>query len=197
MILDSGDRTEFDTGAVRDFGSKGDMSLVPWLAVMRLSKHCQDGAEKYGKNNVRKGIPQSSFVSSAMRHLAKYAEGMRDEDHLVASFWNIGWALEQEEQGRDELMDLFWQMNEKAMDDKLKQDAEHEARVNEVMEKTFSKVDNLDQLLGCDVVDLQTAMKELLEAYEEQKAKLELVEKELNEKTKRLYEIENEMFTGV
>ena len=96
MIKDSGDRTQFATGAVRDMGSdKGRCDLVPWNAVMDLSKHCEAGAKKYGENNVRLGIPAHSLYDSAMRHLMKWFNGWDDEDHLVAAFWNIAWLLEQ------------------------------------------------------------------------------------------------------
>lgn len=38
MIKDSGDRTEFNTGAVRDMqGGKGDMLSLPMAALLRLS----------------------------------------------------------------------------------------------------------------------------------------------------------------
>jgi hypothetical protein len=97
MIKDSGERTEFETGAVRDMHKgKGRMDLLPLLGVMEVAKHCEEGAEKYGERNVNKGVPQHSLLDSAMRHLAKYMEGYDDEDHLRASAWNILWALEQE-----------------------------------------------------------------------------------------------------
>ena len=38
MIKDSGDRTQFDTGAVRDMhAGKGRMDLLPWAAIMEVS----------------------------------------------------------------------------------------------------------------------------------------------------------------
>ena len=61
MIKDSGDRTQFDTGAVRDMhAGKGRMDLLPLSAIIELSKHCEEGALKYGEHNVDKGIPQHS-----------------------------------------------------------------------------------------------------------------------------------------
>lgn len=52
MIKDSGDRTEFETGAVRDMHSgKGRMDLMAWDALLEVSKHCEEGAEKYGEHN--------------------------------------------------------------------------------------------------------------------------------------------------
>ena len=89
-IKDSGDRTLYDTGARRDLRSgKGRYDLLPVLATMRLAKHFEGGAIKYGIRNWEKGIPLSSYMDSAMRHLYKYLVGMRDEDHLVACVWNL------------------------------------------------------------------------------------------------------------
>lgn len=89
-IKDSGERTEFATGAVRDMHTgKGDMASVPWEAILRLSVHYENGAKKYDRWNFRKGIPVSSFIDSACRHLAKYQCGMDDEDHLAAAAFNV------------------------------------------------------------------------------------------------------------
>lgn len=76
MIKDSGDRTEFETGAKRDMhAGKGRMDLLPWYGIMEVSKHCEEGALKYGEHNVDKGIPLHSLLDSASRHLAKYMVG--------------------------------------------------------------------------------------------------------------------------
>ena len=70
MIKDSGERTEFGTGAVRDMHSgKGRMDLLPWEALVEVSKHCEEGALKYGERNCEKGIPIHSLIDSAFRHL--------------------------------------------------------------------------------------------------------------------------------
>lgn len=113
QILDSGDRTEFSTGAKRDMHEgKGRMDLLPWSAIIELSKHCEQGALKYGEHNVDKGIPQHSFIDSAFRHLAKYTRGDKDENHLVAALWNVAWAVEQTVT-KPELNDLIWNRSEK------------------------------------------------------------------------------------
>jgi hypothetical protein len=106
MIKDSGDRTEFTTGAVRDMHTgKGRMDLLPVTAIIELSKHCENGALKYGERNVDKGIPQHSLIDSGLRHLFKYLRGDKDENHLVSALWNIAWAVQQEIE-RPELNDL-------------------------------------------------------------------------------------------
>lgn len=94
MIKDSGDRTEFETGAVRDMhGGKGRFDLLPWAAIWEVAKHCENGAIKYGEGNVALGIPTHSLLDSAFRHLSRYMEGETDEPHLVAAAWNILWAI--------------------------------------------------------------------------------------------------------
>lgn len=107
-IKDSGQRSEFPTGAVRDMSEgKGRMDLLCWNAIMEVSKHCEEGAKKYGENNVDKGIPMHSLADSAMRHMAKFIAGHKDEDHLRAAAWNILWALEFRET-KPELNDLYY-----------------------------------------------------------------------------------------
>lgn len=116
-IKDSGERREFKTGAVRDMhDGKGRMDLMPWYAVMEISKHCENGAKKYGEHNVDRGIPLHSFVDSAFRHLAKYVDGWVDEPHLVAAAWNLLWAI-QTEVKHPELKDIPWQENAGAKDE--------------------------------------------------------------------------------
>jgi hypothetical protein len=101
-IKDSGERREFSSGAVRDMSAgKGLMIAMPWRALLRLSKHYENGARKYGIGNYMLGIPTSSFIDSAMRHLAKYMAGMDDEDHLSAAAFNVLGAMLMEEEHPD------------------------------------------------------------------------------------------------
>lgn len=105
-IKDSGNRTEFSTGAVRDMHEgKGNFSLLPWEAIWEVAKHCEKGAVKYGPRNCEKGIPISSLIDSAFRHLAKYMMGWDDEPHLVAAAWNVLFAIWME-QKKPEMQDI-------------------------------------------------------------------------------------------
>jgi hypothetical protein len=107
-IKDSGERTAFNTGAVRDMHTgKGRMDLLPWHAIIEVAQHCEEGALKYGERNVDKGIPLHSLLDSGARHLAKVMLGQDDEDHLRAACWNLLWALEQRTT-HPELNDLPW-----------------------------------------------------------------------------------------
>ena len=105
-IKDSGERTEFPSGAVRDMHEgKGDMVSIPWEAILRLSRHYENGAKKYKRWNYRKGINLSSYIDSACRHLAKYQCGEDSEDHLAAAAFNVLGAMFVEE-CQPELIDI-------------------------------------------------------------------------------------------
>ena len=89
-VQDSGAREDFGTGAVRDKQhGKGLPHLIPPIALRRLAQHFENGAEKYGRNNWQNGIPLSSYIDSAQRHLWAIIEGKDDEDHAAAVIWNI------------------------------------------------------------------------------------------------------------
>lgn len=91
VLKDSGNREEFDTGSRRDTRSgKGRYDLMSPFTLARDARLLELGASKYGERNWEKGQPISRFIDSAMRHLLRYLEGHRDEDHLAAARWNIG-----------------------------------------------------------------------------------------------------------
>lgn len=98
-IVDSGNRKQFNTGALRDRPEgKGMPSLVSPIGFMRLSKRCEYGHLKYGNGrNWEKGMPVSEFIDSALRHIMQYLNGDDSEDHLAASMWNIQCAMHMEE----------------------------------------------------------------------------------------------------
>lgn len=104
VLKDSGDRREFETGAVRDMSEgKGRYDLIPYNPLRRLAIIYEKGAQKYGVDNWKKGIPLSSFVDSGIRHLQKAAAGLVDEDHAAQAVWNIFafmWTLEAIADGR-------------------------------------------------------------------------------------------------
>jgi len=111
MLLDSGNRTEFPTGAERDLGEgKGRYDLLPWEAIDELAKHMEEGAIKYGERNCYKGIPIHSFIDSAFRHLSSYCRGMDNEKHLRAAMWNVAMAIYMEKK-MPEMQDLPCRLN--------------------------------------------------------------------------------------
>ena len=105
-IKSSGEMTVFASGAVRDKKTgKGRCDLLPACVLLRLAKHYERGAERFGPYNWQKGIPCHSFVDSALRHMLKYMDGWTDEDHLIAAIWNLC-GLAWTEEKLPELMDI-------------------------------------------------------------------------------------------
>ena len=137
-LQDSGERREFDSGAVRDIAEgKGRCDLVPldivgyvnnndpiltsigkyirngdesllrtaitlfseiafdnlYTAILEVSKHYEDGCQKYGERNWEKGIPLHCYLDSGVRHYLKYLRGDKDEPHDRAFIWNMLGAL--------------------------------------------------------------------------------------------------------
>lgn len=92
----TGEARQFETGARRDANNdKGRMDLLPWLGLIRLSKHFQKGAATHGERNWEKGMPISVLLDSVLRHLAKAQAGLTDEDHITAGAWGITCILEE------------------------------------------------------------------------------------------------------
>lgn len=156
-ILDSGQRTEFENGFVRDMHEgKGRMDLLPWDAIIELSKHCERGALKYGERNIDLGCPQHSLLDSAMRHLAKYVDGETDEDHLLAGFWNIAWAVHQELKRPDMLNLPRHQKSE---------ESERNKRLEEIRERSRIAKERFDNV-SKSVRDAVEVMRELNDKLE-------------------------------
>lgn len=98
-ILDSGERRQFEGGAVRDRGEfKPRPDLISPHANMREGAILAAGAEKYDLRNWEQGMPISECFASAMRHMEKYKLGCVDEDHLAMARTNLGFMLHFEEE---------------------------------------------------------------------------------------------------
>ncbi len=89
-VADSGKRRKFGKDrAVRDVATgKGRYDLISPIAIQRLAEHYENGAIKYKDRNWEKGMPLSVYLDSAERHLTKFREGHREEDHMSAVAWN-------------------------------------------------------------------------------------------------------------
>ena len=80
----------YPTTAHRDGeAGKGRFDLMPVVALIRLAKRLQAGADKYGDRNWENGIPTSRCFSSAFRHLLQAMIGDTSEDHLAAVLFNV------------------------------------------------------------------------------------------------------------
>ena len=97
-LPDSGERQEFNGGAVRDTAKgKPRPDLISPFFTERLGRHLGLGAEKYSEWNWAKGIPNSRCYASLMRHLTQFAQGDESEDHLAAAACNIMFMIHNEE----------------------------------------------------------------------------------------------------
>lgn len=76
------------------------------LMLEKLAKHYETGAQLYGVNNWKHGIPimesekGGCFLDSMRRHLKQYINGEDDEPHMISCIWNalgILWTMDNEE----------------------------------------------------------------------------------------------------
>ena len=86
MFTSSGD-TAFLSSCLLTFGNVAFGETTTML--LEVSKHFEEGAEKYGENNWQKGLPVKCYINSAVRHYLKYLRGDTDEPHDRAFVWNI------------------------------------------------------------------------------------------------------------
>jgi hypothetical protein len=97
---DSGKRSEYTTGMVRDTNEgKARFDLIHPLGIpykeqilTRFAELMGRGAIKYSARNWEKAMTQEEldrFRESAWRHMEQWANGETDEDHAVAVFFNI------------------------------------------------------------------------------------------------------------
>lgn len=80
---------EFGTGAQRGTNTgRGRFDLLSPIVEERTARHSEVGGNHYGDRNWEKGIPLSRYVDSLRRHLCKWMQGSKEEDHLAAICWN-------------------------------------------------------------------------------------------------------------
>jgi hypothetical protein len=106
QLKDSGSRTNFDTGAVRDAqAGKGRMDLLPVRALIEVARIMEAGAIKYEARNWEKGIPLSRYMDSGLRHAVKFLRGDHDEPHLAQACWNFLCLLDTQMRIQEGLLD--------------------------------------------------------------------------------------------
>lgn len=97
QVKDSGQRTQFDSGMVRDTTEgKIDYTLaLDGPMFKRYAEHLTKGAQKYAKRNWMQASGREEyerFVESFLRHAMQWLEGDRSEDHAAAMWFNINGA---------------------------------------------------------------------------------------------------------
>jgi hypothetical protein len=89
-MVSGGEQQSFgEDRAVRDTAAdKPRPDLISPFAEERQGEWLRRGAAKYAERNWEKGMPFSRCVASLKRHLMKYQQGLKDEDHLAAIMFN-------------------------------------------------------------------------------------------------------------
>ena len=89
-MADSGKRQSFGKGmAIRDTADdKPRPDLISPFAEERQGHWLRMGAAKYAERNWEKGMNFTRCVASLKRHLMKFQQGLKDEDHLAAIMFN-------------------------------------------------------------------------------------------------------------
>jgi hypothetical protein len=93
-IKDSGKRTEFAGGMVRDTteGKTDYLLIKDGPMFKRWAIHLTKGAQKYAARNWMLASDDAALQrarESAFRHFNQWLDGDRDEDHAAAVFFNI------------------------------------------------------------------------------------------------------------
>lgn len=93
ITKDSGKRKEFKSGMKRDLDEgKPRYDLIPLDMLKRLAELYARGAVKYGDSNWQLANSEEEyrrFRASAWRHFIQWQNGEIDEDHAIATVWNI------------------------------------------------------------------------------------------------------------
>lgn len=112
-IKDSGERTQFASGMVRDVttGKVNFLKVMDGPMFERWAAHLTKGALKYP--DIAPGVanwtlangPQEyqRALESAFRHMVAYLQGKTDEDHAAGVFFNINLAEYVKERIKNEL----------------------------------------------------------------------------------------------
>ena len=92
-VKDSGVRQEYPSGMRRDTQEdKVNYRLIPVWFLKRLAEHLTKGAKKYGKHNWALANSMEElerFEESGERHFMQWLNKEVDEDHAMATVFNI------------------------------------------------------------------------------------------------------------
>lgn len=78
-----------DEGAALQGVDVHDEDACVAIGLMKTAIHYEEGADKYGANNWKKGQPVHVLIDSGLRHAFKGIAGNNDEPHLRAAAWNF------------------------------------------------------------------------------------------------------------
>ena len=93
-MQDSGRHEAFESGAVRDSDEgKPRPDLFSAFAMERIGLWMEKGSRKYKPRNWEKGMSYVRVTASLHRHLMKYMQNDRSEDHLAAIAVNASFLM--------------------------------------------------------------------------------------------------------
>ena len=93
-MQDSGKHEAFESGAVRDSDEgKPRPDLFSAFAMERIGLWMEKGSRKYKPRNWEKGMSYVRVTASLHRHLMKYMQNDRSEDHLAAIAVNASFLM--------------------------------------------------------------------------------------------------------
>lgn len=100
------DIIRFSTGARRSGDAEDERyDLIATAGLRRLARTYAEGAHRYGERNWELGMPASTLINHALRHLNLWLAGNSDEDHLAHAAWNL-FALMHFDEACPELIDV-------------------------------------------------------------------------------------------
>lgn len=76
---------------------RGAFDCLTYAPMMRIAKHLEAGAKRYGLDNWRAGISIRRCFQALLRHALQALEGHTDEDHLAAVAVNAMFIMQYEE----------------------------------------------------------------------------------------------------
>jgi 5'-deoxynucleotidase YfbR-like HD superfamily hydrolase len=146
VTKDSGARVEYDSGMRRDTNEgKPRYDLIPIKPLRRLAELYARGAVKYGDRNWQLANSQEElerFKASGLRHMFQWLNGEDDEDHAIATVWNIFAVLFVEDKLKDEdvvgkLFDTLVAQRQRVHEEAAKHNAQRDA----LSARALSRVD--------------------------------------------------------
>ena len=82
------DNTEHLYDALKNFCDRYYSGVMETM-LLEVGIHYEEGANKYGANNWKKGMDSYIYIDSALRHYLKHKRGDMDEPHDRAFVWNL------------------------------------------------------------------------------------------------------------
>ena len=102
----------FTTGAIRDNDSWKTCynETISWTALRLYAEYMTEKKKKYGEWNFKKGIPDSSYIDSLLRHCQEFMENTFE-----------GWNFEPEQNKLCSMMfNIMWLLHNQGMEEKKK-----------------------------------------------------------------------------